>query len=149
MANNDPGRQDVGAEHNQEGQVIVDCRPLPAWVVGQTAAAVSVSRTIYSRRGVLAAGYKLSDRCAVLVDEDGADRWVVYLLARPGADVQPLLSSLIRELGDQALRDRLEEQFGAVRTLIVAQAFSEGNLLDPQRDDADHRLDPRGTEQRR
>jgi His-Xaa-Ser system protein HxsD len=104
---------------------------------------------VYSRRALLAAAYKLSDRSAVLVDEDGADRWVLYVVARHGTDVRPLLVSLIQELGDQALRDRLEEEFGAVRTLIVAQAFSEGNLLDPQRDDADHRLDPRGIEQRR
>ena len=142
-------RQDANPEHDQEGPVIVDSRPIPAWVLGESAAAVSVSRTVYSRRALLAAGYKLSDRCVVLVDEDGADRWVVYLLARPDAAVQPLLTSLLRELADQALRDRLEEEFGAVRTLIVAQAFSEGNLLDPQRDDLDHRLDPRGTEQRR
>jgi His-Xaa-Ser system protein HxsD len=146
---NGPGRQDCDPEHDQESPVVVDSRPVPAWVVGKTAAAVSVSRAVYSRRALLAAGYKLSDRCAVLVDEDGADRWVVYLVARHGTDVQSLLTSLVRELGDQALRDRLEEEFGAVRTLIVAQAFSEGNLLDPHRDDTDHHLDPRGTEQRR
>lgn len=145
---NSSGRQ-VNPQHGQEDQIIVESRPIPAWVVGNAAAAVSVSRAVYTRRALLAAGYKLSDRCVVLVDEDGPDRWVVYLLARPGADVQPLLTSFLRELGDQALRDRLEEEFGAVRTLIVAQAFSEGNLLDPQRDDTDHRLDPRGTEQRR
>lgn len=145
----DPRRQDFHPEHDQEAPVVVEALPIPAWTIGETAAAVSVSRAVYSRRALLAAGYKLSDHCVVLVDEDGADRWVVYLLARPGANVQPTLTAFIRELGDQALRDRLEEEFGAVRTLIVAQAFSEGNLLDPQRDDADHRLDPRGTERRR
>src|SRR5689334_5321639 len=89
-------------EHSQEGEgpVILESRPIPAWVVGETAAAVSVSRAVYSRRALLAAGYKLSDRCAILVDEDGADRWVIYLLARPGATLQPILTSLIRELGD-------------------------------------------------
>jgi His-Xaa-Ser system protein HxsD len=118
-------------------------------VSGDRTAALSVSRAVYARRAVLAAAYKLSDRCVALVDADGDDRWVVYLIAPPQGDPRSLLSILIRELTDQALRDRLEEEFGAVRTLIVAQAFSEGNLLDPDRDDADDRLDPRGTGRRR
>lgn len=112
-------------------------------------AALSVSRTTYAKRAVLAAAYKLADRAAVLIDDDGRDRWVIYVIARPGGDAKTLLPALIRELGDQALRDELEQQFGAIRTLTVAQAFSEGNLLDPTRDDANPDADPRGTEQRR
>jgi His-Xaa-Ser system protein HxsD len=146
---NGSGRQGSDPEHDQETSVILDSRPVPAWVVGDNAAAISISRDLYSRRAVLAAAYKLSDRCAVLVDTDGEDRWVMYLITRPGADVQSFMPLLIRELGDQGLRDQLEQEFGSVRTLIVAQAFSEGNLLDPQRDDADDRLDPHGTQQRR
>ncbi len=90
---------------------------------------------MYSRRAVLAAAYKLSDRCAVLVDADDATRWTLYLLADSSVDAQGLVPALIRELADQALRDQLEAQFGDLRTLIVAQAFSEGNLLDSDGDD--------------
>jgi His-Xaa-Ser system protein HxsD len=144
-----PGRQYADREYNQENAVVEYSNPVPAWVVGETAAALSLSRAVYSRKSVLAAAYKLSDRCVVLVDADSDDRWVIYVVGENGTDSKSLLPTLIRELGDQALRACLEEEFGAVRTLIVAQAFSEGNLLDPSRDDADHNLDPRGTEERR
>jgi len=144
-----PGRQDADPEHDHEDAVAHRDGPVPAWVMGERTGAISVSRAVYSRKVLLAAAYKLSDRSAVLLDTDSEDRWVVYLIAPPGGNATALLQALIRELGDQALRERLEEEFGAVRTLIVAQAFSEGNLLDPTRDDADHNLDPRGTEQRR
>lgn len=145
----DPGRQDSNRDLREKGAVVQHSGPVPAWVFGERTAALSVSRAVYSRKAVLAAAYKLSGRCVALVDADGDDRWVVYLLAPSGGDLASLLSTLIRELGDQALRDQLEEEFGAVRTLIVAQAFSEGNLLDPGRNDADDRDDPRGTEERR
>ena len=64
------------------------------------------------------------------------------MIVQRGGDPKPTLELLVKDLCDQALREDLEREFGAVRTLIVAQAFSEGNLLDPGRDDADHRLDP-------
>ena len=143
------GRQDTDRDVGEKGPVVEHIATVPAWIAGERTAALSLSRAVYQRKAVLAAAYKLSDRCAILVDADGDDRWVVYVVAAAGGDAKSLLSVLIRELADQALRHRLEEEFGAVRTLIVAQAFSEGNLLDPGRDDADDRLDPHGTAQRR
>jgi His-Xaa-Ser system protein HxsD len=143
------GREEPNRECSAENAIAEPCSPVPAAVGQSGTAAVSVSREVYSRKAVLAAAYKLSDRCAVLVDTDGDKRWVLYLLGQEAHDGKALLETLIKELADQALRDRLEQEFGAVRTLIVAQAFSEGNLLDPDRDDADHHADARGTGQRR
>lgn len=143
------GREDADRFHRPEEAVIVECPDLPAWIAGPEVAALSLSRSAYAKRAVLAAAYKLSDRAALLVDEHGPDRWIIYVVAKPGGDAKALLPTLIRELGDQALRDELDQQFGAIRTLLVAQAFSEGNLLDPSRDDADPDADPRGIEQRR
>ena len=145
----DTGRKDADRKHDQKGTIELCSAALPAWFSGERVAALSVSRSVYSRKAVLAAAYKLSDRCTIFVDADGDDRWAIFLIAQAGGDPKSLLPVVIRELGDQAVRDTLEQEFGAVRTLIVAQAFSEGNLLDPSRDDADPRLDPRGTEQRR
>lgn len=141
-------RQDADHQHDSE-EALTSSAVVPAWTSGGTTAALSVSRTAYSKKAVLAAAYKLSDRCAVLVDTEGEDRWLLYVVTKPGTEAQAILPFLIRELGDQALRAALETEFGAVRTLIVAQAFSEGNLLDPTRDDVDLDADPRGTEQRR
>ena len=45
---------------------------------------------------------------------------------------------------EPSVRERLERQFGDVRTLIVAQAFAEGNLLDAAGADEDYVEDPSG-----
>lgn len=123
------GRQDLNCD-DDSAQAIESCgRPVPAWTLGDSVAAISVSKLAYPLRAVLAAAYSLSADCTVLVDEDGEARWSVYLIARPGHEPQSLLARLANELTDHALRTQLEQQFGAVRTLLVAQAFAEGNLL--------------------
>ena len=65
---------------------------------------------------------------------------------RPKAvsDLDHLLGEFANELVDQQLRVRLETQFADMRTLIVAQAFSEGNLLDSTQIEGDIQADPRG-----
>jgi len=122
-------REDVDRHDSPAEAVRRHLNPLPAWIEEGAVAAISVSKVVYPRRAVLAAAYDLSSRCAVLVDEDGEDRWAIFVVGRPRADARNVLDDLIRRLADHALRDQLEEQFGAVRTLIVAQAFAEGNLL--------------------
>ena len=119
--------------HMEDADAVVKSTAAPrAWLVdGGRMASLSVSKSIYSPRCVLATAYKLSDSVIVLVDEDGPDRWLLHVVAPPGGNAEATLPNLIRELGDQALRDQLEREFGDVRTLIIAQAFSEGNLLDP------------------
>ena len=61
---------------------------------------------------------------------------------RARVDERQLTGDFLNELLDQALRERLEAEFGPVRELIVAQAFSEANMLDPVRDDGDYNDDP-------
>jgi His-Xaa-Ser system protein HxsD len=85
----------------------------------------------------------------VLVDSDGDDRWAVFLVGPDGTAVDSVLTAFTNELGDQQLRNLLENEFGQLRTLIVAQAFSEGNLLNPGRETADDKADVRGTGLRR
>ena len=55
----------------------------------------------------------------------------------------------MNELVDQQLRVQLDAEFRDVRTLIVAQAFAEGNLLDPNDERIDYRTDPREAGKRR
>lgn len=119
-----------------------------AWAVGR-ASCLSLSRSVYSLRAVLAAAYKFSDQCAMLVDTDGDDRWAVYLLGKAPTATETIRNAFVAELADQQLRDLLEKQFGDLRTLIVAQAFSEGNLLYPERESENEEVDSRGTRLRR
>ena len=125
-------RQDVDRDDDSAETVEPCGRPAPVWTIGDSVAAVSVSRRVYPLRAVLAAAYTLSAECTVLVDEDGDARWALYVIARPGRAATSLLARLANELADHALRAQLEEQFGPVRTLLVAQAFAEGNLLGPE-----------------
>lgn len=85
----------------------------------------------------------------MLVDSDGEGRLAVFLISVDEARVEDDVTAFVNELTDQQLRTVLEAEFGALRTLVVAQAFSEGNLLDPDRDTADDETDNRGTRLRR
>ena len=130
------GRQDFHPDVGHEDAV----GPTPSAPIVRTDAgvvAVSVSRALYSKRVVIATAYKLSDRWAVLVDDDGPERWTLYLLGLSPEGATAGVTTLVHELTDQAVRERLDEETRDLRTLIVAQAFSEGNLLDPTRDSQD------------
>ena len=108
--------------------------------------AVEIDTSIYSVDAILRAIYKFTDRCYVLLHSDTAPHHcVVHLTAKsPSSELEQLVGEFGNELLDQQLRQRLEQQFGEIRSLIVAQAFAEGNLLDRDRDEGDYLLDPRG-----
>jgi His-Xaa-Ser system protein HxsD len=114
--------------------------------------AVAVDLGIFSVDAVLRATYKLADRCYPFIHRDHVQpsTAMVCLVGRSAdADIASLALELQNELVDQQLRCRLDEQFKDLRTLIVAQAFSEGNLLDPTSDVEDYRADPHGAGQHR
>ena len=116
----------------------------PFWKHDSAHVALELDAEIYSVDAVLRAAYKFSDRAMWLLDRN-AGRLVVFVVGkRRDAEVEPVLTDFVNELLDQQLRVRLEQQFGTVRDLIVAEAFSEGNLLDPDRDHGDYKTDPRG-----
>ena len=117
-----------------------------AWKLDQAHIAIPVDLQVYSLDAAMRAAYKLTDRCFVFLERDqSSGGLMVFLIARsPSADLSPLALEFRNELLDQQLRCRLEEQFRDVRTLIVAQAFSEGNLVDPDADAGDYRDDPLG-----
>lgn len=134
------GRQDLDPNDRHE-DAVDHAGPIVRTAAGVVA--VSVSRALYSKRVVLSASYKLSDRWAVLVDDDGPERWILYLLGLSPEGAGEGLTSLVHELTDQAVREKLDQETLDLRTLIVAQAFSEGNLLDPTRESDDPPLDAR------
>jgi His-Xaa-Ser system protein HxsD len=93
---------------------------------------LTVSREIYSLKAILSAAYKFSSDYAVWVDVESDHRWSVAIISSERIDSGAVLALFTKELIDQQLRVALEQEFGNLRTLIVAQAFSEGNLLDSQ-----------------
>jgi His-Xaa-Ser system protein HxsD len=102
---------------------------------------------------VLRAAYKFTDRWHLFLTrtaEAPGDILAVFTPKSPDGRIEnSLMGEFANELLDQRLRETLEQEFGPLRTMIVAQAFAEGNLLDTDRDDGDYRSDPRGAGRRR
>jgi His-Xaa-Ser system protein HxsD len=106
--------------------------------------AVKTDRELFSRDVLLRAAYKFTDRCYILFASEGGSVTTFLIGKRADADITDVAGAYCNELIDQQLRVQLDQQFAPVRTLIAAQAFAEGNLLDPDCDDADYQRDPRG-----
>ena len=117
-----------------------------AFTLDHGSVAVEVSTTIYDMDTVFRAAYKFTDRAyAFLANSEEEGTLVVTLMAKNGkVDLGPVVGEFLNELVDQKIRAQLQAEAGSIRDLIVAQAFSEGNLLDPQRDDGDYQTDPLG-----
>ena len=111
---------------------------------------LEIDREVFSLDALLRASYKFTDRCHVFIHihETRTDRWLIVIRGKTADehDVSDIAGDFSNELIDQQLRERLERQFGDVRTLIVAQAFAEGNLLDAAGADEDYVEDPPGSD---
>ncbi len=118
--------------------------------LGGATAVLQVDTTLYGVDAVLRACYKFTDRCYLfLARSEGEHHIHVYFMSKPKTSLSDILGEFCNELIDQNIRLALSQEFGPVRELIVAQAFSEGNLLDPQRDEGDYTGDPLGIGARR
>jgi His-Xaa-Ser system protein HxsD len=119
--------------------------------LGQELLSVEVDLSLYSLRTVFRACYKFTGGCYVFMSRTEEPTWLaVTLLARTTQPLIPLLAGeLFNELLDQQIRENLEGEMGPIRELIVAQAFGEGNLLDPLRDEGSYEDDPHGIGRRR
>jgi His-Xaa-Ser system protein HxsD len=101
------------------------------WLTGSGQAILRVDTRIFSIDAILRAAYKFTGLHHIWLEQDmEGTRCVVCVRAkREGTDLSNVVGEFSNELVDQQLRERLERQFGGVRTLIAAQAFAEGNLL--------------------
>lgn len=119
--------------------------------LGENRVAYVVDLRVFHRESVLRACHKFTARCHVHVGMGEAEDHLKVTLAAPddSFDVRKLLGDFGNELIEQQLRQELADRTGSIRELLVAQAFAEGNLLDPERDDGDYREDPRGAGDRR
>jgi His-Xaa-Ser system protein HxsD len=131
----------------------VDAPQTPrAWTIDGRRIALELDLAVYSIGAIRAASYKFTDRCYVyLALGDAASTVIAVLAAKETSATLPvdsLLGEYVNEILDQQIRESLAADFGPLQNLIAAQAFAEGNLLDPERDDADYRSDPRGVRRR-
>jgi len=113
--------------------------------------AVAVEPTVYSVDVILKAAYKFTGDYGVFLTRsaDLPGALLAVFIAKDGTVSSDVAHRFANELVDQQIRANLDAQFGPLRTMIVAQAFAEGNLLDPDRDGGDYQADPRGAGHRR
>ncbi len=110
-----------------------------------------VDTSVYPISAVTRAAYKFTARYHVAIRREAGDSSSVTVTLTPKSPSvldstaeRVLIGDFENELIDQRLRESLEAEFGALRELIVAHAFSDTNLLDPARDDGDYVEDPLG-----
>jgi His-Xaa-Ser system protein HxsD len=88
---------------------------------------------VYRITAVKKASYRVAALCTATVESATEDRIAVSILFRPGASeatVEEAIRRFHEELLDQELRELVAEETTALRTLILAQAFSRTDLIE-------------------
>jgi len=91
-----------------------------------------VDTSIYSKSCIFRTCYKFTDKAYIFLSrtpDDPQSITVSFTLKSSIEDLNRIILEFQNELIDQSTREILEDEFGPLRDLIVAQAFSEGNLL--------------------
>lgn len=118
--------------------------------LGEELFALEIDLTLYHLSAMLRACYKFTGRCYLFLARTEHPDWItVSFLTRGTQGTENLLGDFCNELLDQQVRMGLETEMRPIREMIVAQAFAEGNLLDPLRDEGNYENDPLGIGDRR
>ena len=104
---------------------------------------ISIDPHVYRLSAVKKAAYRLGGRCFVKIEMLPEGGIQVSLTAKSeNASPDTIEGDFRNELLDQDLRESIAEQTERVRNLLLAQAFSEISLTDPDLDTVDFREDP-------
>ena len=106
---------------------------------------ITLDSSVYRLSSIKKAAYRFGDRCYVLI-HSGPDREVkVYLRLKDfGLDLSSVLGDYLNEVLDQDLRESIAEQTDALRSLIIAHAFSQTSLIDTDFEMTPYASDPSG-----
>ena len=87
---------------------------------------------VYRLTAVKKAAYRVADRCTAVIGALAEPLVPVTLRFKPGISengAREAARLFFQELLDQELREQIADETGAVRTLILAHAFSKVDLL--------------------
>lgn len=93
---------------------------------------IELDLRVYRLSAVKKALYRLGRRYVGTITLLEADRASVVLHQTPGAppgDADHARTALLREVLDQELREHIADETGAIRNILVAQAFSKTSLF--------------------
>jgi His-Xaa-Ser system protein HxsD len=110
-----------------------------------TPVVIELDTAVYRLAAIKKAAYRFGDRCHILIEPAGGTKIRVALTAKRLLDnPQFLAGEFQNEVLDQELREVVAAETEGVRNLILAQAYAQTSLLDPQGDTADYHDDPLG-----
>ena len=102
-----------------------------------------VQLDVYGLQPLLKTAHKFTDRAFIHLEYERDGVVLVRFRTKRSLDsLQDIAGEFLNELLDQQLREELSVQTEPVRRLILAQAFSRTNLLNPELDSADPTSDP-------
>ena len=102
-----------------------------------------VQLDVYGLQPLLKTAHRFTDRAFIHLEYERDGVVLVRFKTKRRLDsLQDIAGEFLNELLDQQLRERLSLQTEPVRRLILAQAFSRTNLLNPELDNADRMSDP-------
>lgn len=87
---------------------------------------LKLSKQFYERTAVMAAAYKFTDKCVILIEPLEEEYVGVFFQAKnnENSDMIPdLINKFFNEVLDQQLRLDLEKRYGGLRDTIVKHAF--------------------------
>jgi His-Xaa-Ser system protein HxsD len=102
------------------------------WTFHESAIQTTIDLSVYRLTAVQKAGYRFADRCTAVLGSVEQGHLILTLLFGPcttAADAQEVARLFHQELLDQELREALAAETRAMRSLILAHAFSRTDLL--------------------
>lgn len=104
---------------------------------------VEFDTQIYRVSAIKKAAYRFGDRCHIQIEFGKGGKIVVTLKPKgPLNNLQRLAGDFENEVLDQELREVVGQETEGVRNLLLAQAYAQTSLLDPQGEQADYHDDP-------
>jgi His-Xaa-Ser system protein HxsD len=84
---------------------------------------------VYSLQAIKRASYDFTDRCFITIGSAGSKQIALTVTMR-GTATNDTVQELMNSILDHQIRSDLEQEFGDLRTIIVAQAFSPCSNLE-------------------
>jgi His-Xaa-Ser system protein HxsD len=88
---------------------------------------LTLSKQFYEKGAVMAAAYKFTDKCVIIIEPIEESYVGVWFQSKSGQDqskIPELLNEFCNEVLDQQVRLDLEKRYGNLREIIVKHAFS-------------------------
>lgn len=93
---------------------------------------IQLDTTLYTESAIFRTCYKFTDRAYLFVRRDGADQIIVELRSKDAKEpLGDVAGAFLNELIDQQIRADLAVETQVIRDWVVAQAFVEADLPQP------------------